>query len=555
MRKRFFSLMFISILLCAGLLAAPPVRVAHADTYTVTNSNSEGAGSLRQAILDANNHTGQDLIRFAIPTSDPGYSSALGVWFLRLTFTLPMLEDPSGVVIDGSTQPGSNPDLPGIIIEHAGVPAGVSLIKIISPNNSVKNLGLFYSSGDGIRIEGDQNEVMNNQIFSSAGNGVLLLAGADENVIDGNKICGNALDGIRLQSAKNNVMNNNSVGEQPLYLPSVGRNLGNGISLSQSDSNTISGNLISNNTLDGLHLSESDENTIIQNTIGLDMSRTNELGNGGYGILLEQSGANLVDETWVSGNDKDGIRLTGTNANENILQRNFIGASYSGPIPNTQHGIGLYNDAHDNTIGSASDGDLSNLILGNGWSGVVVVNSVLGSNDIGNNFIYNQGYYGIHINNSVGNELVANTIAGNGALGDSAGVRIENSSGTEDAADFNLIWDNSIRNNLGKGIELVGDANNEIVAPLITNANCISVLGTACPGCLVQVFSDEYDEGRVLEGVASANSYGVFSLFSLSSSFTGPNLTAVAVDNLGNSSEFSLPKLACVRNWLPILMK
>jgi len=70
-----------------------------------------------------------------------------------------------------------------------------------------------------------------------------------------------------------------------------------------------------------------------------------------------------------------------------------------------------------------------------------VVDSVLGSNVIGNNFIYNQGYYGIHINNSVGNALVANTIAGNGGLGDCAGVRIENSSGTEGAADINLIWD------------------------------------------------------------------------------------------------------------------
>ncbi|HPS33132.1 MAG TPA: right-handed parallel beta-helix repeat-containing protein [Anaerolineaceae bacterium] len=553
MPRRFSSLMFISILLCAGLLAAAPAQPARADTYTVTNSSSSGAGSLRQAILDANNHAGQDIIGFAIPTSDPGYSSALGVWFLRLSFVLPMLEDPAGVVIDGSTQPGSSPDLPGIIIEHTtAVPVGVSLLKIISQDNTIKYLGFFNGRGDGVIIDGDQNVLMHNQIFASAGYGVHLLAGAEENSIDGNKICGHALDGIRLQSAHHNVINNNSVGEQPLYLPSVGRNLGNGISLIQSDSNTISGNLISNNTLDGLLLSESDENQILQNTIGLNLSRTSELGNGGYGILLEQSAGNLVDETWISGNDKDGIRLTGANAAGNILQRNSIGASYSGPIPNAQHGIGLYNGAHDNTIGSGSDGDLNNLILYNGWSGVAVVDSALGSNVIGNNFIYNQEFYGIHINNSVSNALVANTIAGNGGIGDCAGVRIENSSGTEGAADINLIWDNSIRNNHGKGIQLVGGANNGIAAPVITSASCKNVLGIACPGCWVQVFSDDYDEGRVLEGVAVANSFGVFSL---SSSFTGPHLTAVAVDGPGNSSEFSLPALGCFRHWLPILMK
>ena len=58
MFKRFSSLLLISLLLCAGLLAAAPVQVANALTYTVTNSNSTGAGSLRQAILDANGHAG-----------------------------------------------------------------------------------------------------------------------------------------------------------------------------------------------------------------------------------------------------------------------------------------------------------------------------------------------------------------------------------------------------------------------------------------------------------------------------------------------------------------
>ena len=553
MLRRFTSLLLFSLLLCAGFLAAAPAQKASAATYTVTNSNSDGAGSLRQAILDANDHPGADTIAFAIPTSDPGYASPLGVWFIHLTLVLPMLEDPAGVVIDATTQPGSNPNLPGIIIEHTtAVPVGANLLTIISQLNIVKYLGLFNSRGDAVVIQGDKNVIMNNQIFTSAGYGVSLLAGAEENDIDGNKICGHTLDGIRLQSAHHNVIDNNLVGEQPLYIPSVGKNLGFGISLIQSDNNTIRLNLISNNTLDGLLLSESDQNQIVQNTIGLDMTRTSALGNGRYGILLEQSGSNMVDDNWISGNAKDGIRLTGTNATGNMIQRNYIGASYSGSIPNTQHGIGLYNGAHNNAIGSASDADLANVILSNGWSGVVVVDSLLGSNIIGNNFIYTHGFYGVHINNSVANALVANTIAGNGTAGSSAGVRIENSSGSPGAADRNLIWNNSIRNNHGKGIDLVGDANNGIAAPVITSANCASVSGTTCPGCWVQVFSDEYDEGRVLEGTVVANGSGAFTL---AGSFSGPNLTAVAVDGPGNSSEFSLPKFACVRNWLPILMK
>ena len=46
---------------------APTTRLrAFATTYTVTNTDDAGAGSLRQAILDANGNAGADTIAFAI---------------------------------------------------------------------------------------------------------------------------------------------------------------------------------------------------------------------------------------------------------------------------------------------------------------------------------------------------------------------------------------------------------------------------------------------------------------------------------------------------------
>jgi hypothetical protein len=47
----------------AGAAALP--AVASADTFTVTNGNESGAGSLRQAIADANAHPGHDTVNFA----------------------------------------------------------------------------------------------------------------------------------------------------------------------------------------------------------------------------------------------------------------------------------------------------------------------------------------------------------------------------------------------------------------------------------------------------------------------------------------------------------
>jgi hypothetical protein len=61
--QRFFVARFVLILtLLSGLFGAVPARSAQAATLTVTNTNDSGAGSLRQAILDA---TSGDTINFA----------------------------------------------------------------------------------------------------------------------------------------------------------------------------------------------------------------------------------------------------------------------------------------------------------------------------------------------------------------------------------------------------------------------------------------------------------------------------------------------------------
>ena len=51
----------------AAILALVSVSGAMAATFTVTNTDDTGAGSLRQAILDANATPGVDTIAFNIP--------------------------------------------------------------------------------------------------------------------------------------------------------------------------------------------------------------------------------------------------------------------------------------------------------------------------------------------------------------------------------------------------------------------------------------------------------------------------------------------------------
>ncbi len=86
--------------LAALVLALSAAASTGAATFTVTTNADSGAGSLRQAILDANANPGADTINFNIPGA--------GVHTIVLTTWLPNTTDP--VTVDGYTQPGSSPN-------------------------------------------------------------------------------------------------------------------------------------------------------------------------------------------------------------------------------------------------------------------------------------------------------------------------------------------------------------------------------------------------------------------------------------------------------------
>ncbi len=75
-----------------------------AQAVIVTNTNDAGAGSLRQAIVDANANWSIDTIKFNIPTTDAGYNSGTGVFTINITSSeLPAISN-RVMVVDGSSQ-------------------------------------------------------------------------------------------------------------------------------------------------------------------------------------------------------------------------------------------------------------------------------------------------------------------------------------------------------------------------------------------------------------------------------------------------------------------
>lgn len=96
MRSHRLGTSFILFALGTLLASAPLVTAA---TFTVTNTNDTGAGSLRQAIIDANADSIIDSIVFAIPE---GSCTANGVCTITLASGLPDITE--GVDIDATTQ-------------------------------------------------------------------------------------------------------------------------------------------------------------------------------------------------------------------------------------------------------------------------------------------------------------------------------------------------------------------------------------------------------------------------------------------------------------------
>jgi parallel beta-helix repeat protein len=223
-----------------------------------------------------------------------------------------------------------------------------------------------------------------------------------------------------------------------------------------------------------------------------------------------------------------GVLVNGSN---NTIAANRIGITASGDgVPNDD-GIGI--------VGGSENIIDRNVISGNG-TGVIITgghDNILAGNYIGTNAAGNAAVpndYGVFIESFGRNNIIGGTTAGMGnliAYNHTAGVRVEDAGATG-----NTIRGNSIHSNEYKGIQNFHDGNTELAPPTITGFG--SVMGTACPNCTIDVYSDDEDQGRVYEGSTTADGAGNWTF---SDTPEGPNVTATATDSAGNTSEFSDP--------------
>ncbi len=172
LRERLLTIM----LLLALALWALPAPAARAASFTVTNLNDTGAGSLRQAMLDANATAGADTITFVVPGT------------ITLESMLPAISDVAGLTIDGG---------------GAITISGNNAVRVLEVNTNaalvVQNLTITSGRGYGAAIYNDDGgtvTVMNSTLSGntgSRGGGIYNDQGGTVTVTN-STISGNSVD-------------------------------------------------------------------------------------------------------------------------------------------------------------------------------------------------------------------------------------------------------------------------------------------------------------------------------------------------------------------------
>jgi hypothetical protein len=347
----------------ASLLLALAQKPAYAaSTFTVTNTNDSGAGSLRQAILDANFTDGASVIDFNI--------SGTGVHTIKPASALPTITEP--VTIDGYSQPGASLNTKAVgndaslkvQLDGTNAPHGTNGLKIVASNSMVKGLVINRFSFAGIFVSGPT--------FGTRIEGNFI--GTDPT---GTQDLGNGLAGVDIE------------GDAPSQAVVGG-------------TTPAARNLISGNASDGIFMSgsfsgrQADSMRVQGNYIGTDRSGTKDLGNDGIGLTIEAASNTIVGGTTaasrnvVSGNGSAGVDLVVASDTKMLGNRIGTAASGTGALGNGSSGVFVESGSSNNQIGDGTAAG-SNTIAFNNIDGVEVTPSSTGTRVSRNSIFSNVG--------------------------------------------------------------------------------------------------------------------------------------------------------------------
>jgi hypothetical protein len=538
------ELIRVGLAAAAAVVALAVPATASGATFVVNTDADSGAGSLRQAINDANAAGGADQIDFDLPLAGDDTIDVAG--------SLPSVTEQ--VTINGCSETPNNagpcvgvgaPDLSFFEVLFVGANADGSIIRGLAFSdglraiaNSSLNSGLVLKNNwFGLQLDGDADgqqahgvllqgtaavvggsggasgttpadrNVFAGQVDATA----LKILGGDDNLITGNYF-GVKADGmtlapntasISIAGAPTDDATGNKVGDD-LTSGSAGNDafcdnncnliVGNADGVSQAAAGIDLHGAAGENPAQGV--------TIRANSIGLARDGNSVQGHDNFGINVgDADGVTIGGEgngngnrNWITGNAAGGIVATEA-ADDLLIDRNFIGvgsSTFTGSRPNGGSGIEMH----------ADDTEITSNVIG-GTAAISTHGLLLDADNVtvGNNAIGVDGLNNMH---PFGSEPVVvqgdgNTIGapgtGNMITGGNPAVPASNVAGLLVTGDDNTIRSNTVGGavtppgNSGPGIRISGADGNTIGGDAASENNQI-------------VFSDDAIE---IVGASTAN--------------------------------------------------
>ncbi|MGB7346615.1 MAG: FG-GAP-like repeat-containing protein, partial [Pirellulaceae bacterium] len=368
--------------------------------FEVINTNDTGAGSLRDAITNANAQAGTDTIVFNIPGAGPHSISP--------ATALPEITE--AVVIDGFSEPNASPNTLAvgndasleIVLEGTTLDGtGAYGLDIAASNSSVR--GIVFSGwgdvtwGGAIEIDAAANNVtiggnyigtdavgttptggrFGVSVFGGSGHVIGGATVADRNVISGND------SAVTFWGGTNSTVSGNYIGVTPDGTTGL-LNGSDGVWVTSGAGDiTIGGstvaqrNVISGNNSNGVFV-EGGTVTVTGNYIGTNATGAAAIPNDIDGVRIvggtnHQVGGTLAGEgNVISGNSSDGIELS--NVDGVTIQGNHIGVDASGAT-------GLGNGDDGILVSSTSPIIRNNVISNNAGDGIEITGAGNGIDD------------------------------------------------------------------------------------------------------------------------------------------------------------------------------
>jgi len=496
-------------------------------TFTVTNLNDNGVGSLRAAITAANASGSPAVIDFSVSGT------------ITLASDLPAASN--DVTIDATAAPTHASGGPPVVEVDCNGHAGL-VFATGSDGSQLLSLSVCNASGNGVTLNAGSITLNSNYIgldltgaaAGNGGDGVYVSASSSNNFIGlnasgasgvvANVISGNAGNGISFHGSSGNTVVANRIGTAPSGTVAIA-NGGNGIWLTAaSNGNEIGGteffdsstgqtndptgnkgtvtpvfvvpplgNLVSGNGATGILIDTNSQNNVLNgNFVGTTADGNSALGNAADGVRIDGAdnnsliGCQFVNNPFVyynvvSGNGGNGLHIT--NSNNVTVQANFfgVGANNTSIVGNKLDGILVDGSSQNTQVGGVIP--LGNVASGNGANGIEVTGTVSGFTTF----------------NTFGGLLAFKGAAPNG----NDGLLITSTGGN------NTVRTNVFSGNVNNGIEIAGNASGVTVDPNIVGLNTAGngVLPNGNNGLQIGGTAHENTIGGYLSSVIPQNTF------------------------------------------------